>query len=106
MYYLIGYSLGSVLSIGMAILVVVGKPRRLEAKLWALFSFIVSLWFLSRLLVTVAPTAEQAELVGRFLWLPTTLINPIYYHFCLALLDKRPTRLLRLGYAIAFLLGG
>jgi signal transduction histidine kinase len=105
MYYEVGYVAGLALTLAMGLSVIFLQPRRREARLWALLSLLVSLWFLVRFLMYRAQTVEQAQSIMRLAYIPIALINPTYYHFCLALVRRRATRLVYAGYSLALTLG-
>jgi len=105
MYYQAGYAAGLALTLMMGLSVIVLQPRRREARLWALLSLWVSCWFLIRFLMCRAQTEVQAREIMRWAYIPIALINPTYYHFCLALVRRRITRLVYAGYALAVGIG-
>jgi signal transduction histidine kinase len=100
-FYNIGYFTGFISTLIMAVFVGLAKPRRPEARLWALLSLLVSIWFLGRFKILNAASPADAFFWQRVMYFGAVPLDVVYFHFVLAFIGCEKRRIvLWVGYAM------
>src|SRR5205807_6697065 len=107
-FYSVSYLIGFVAVLGMGIFVGLAKPRKPEARLWAILSFLVAIWSIGRFKIIGSVTPEQAFFWQRFTYVGAIYLNVVYYHFAVTFIgksyDRKVRALLICGYTTATVL--
>jgi len=104
-FYSIGFMVGFISVSCMAVFVAWIKPRRHEAVLWSVLSFLVADWFLGRYMIMDASSAEQAFFWQRVMYIGAIYLNVVFYHFvCAFLKNWQKNWFLYVGYIVATIL--
>jgi signal transduction histidine kinase len=105
MFYSVGYLTGFISGLGMGIFVGLAQPKKPEARLWALLSFLVAEWSLGRFMILHVASAEDAFFWQRLMYVGAIYLNIVYFHFVLAFVREQKMKgFLYIGYAVATIL--
>ena len=103
-FYNVGFYIGAILTFLIGVVVLFSDSRRSVNRSWAVLSLLVSIWFLGRLIMVNAGSAETARLGQKIAFTGSIFLTVAYCNFVYAYLDRKTDLVLISGYLVSSVL--